>query len=94
MSADWSWPPLEGLPVVDANGVKLGWVDRVEGDHLRVELRGRVERRLRVASHVLAVPLASVVDADDHEVTLREEAAYLARPEATPHEPVGRTGRA
>lgn len=74
--AAWTWgEDLVGLRVYDVNGKRMGRVAAVEMGALDVDLRkgGR-----------LRVPLADVIDADDHDVTLRDEARYLARPELRP----------
>lgn len=79
--SDWEWPPLVGMPVHDVNGARLGRVAAVAEGVLRVEVPPGVARRLDLGSHVLEVPLREIVDADDHDVTLREEGRFLAHPE-------------
>jgi len=81
-------PDARGLPVLDVNGTFVGRVSAIEPGALDVALRGRVARKLHAPEH-LHVPLREVIDADDHAVTLREEAAYLARPETRPRDADG-----
>lgn len=79
--SEWAWPPLVGVPVRDVNGARLGRVVEVVGGSLRVEVPRGVAARLALGSGVLEVPLREIVEADDHDVTLREEGRFLAHPE-------------
>jgi hypothetical protein len=75
-------PIVEGLPVVDVLGARIGRVARADAAELDVALSPRAARRLGVRE--LRVPAYDVIDVDDHEVTLREEAELLAHPERAP----------
>lgn len=84
--SSWSWLDIQaGLPVVDLHGRVLGRVHHVDVDarHVSVRLSRGIARRFDAPARVL-VPTDDIVDADDHEVTLNEEAAFILHPEQRP----------
>lgn len=82
--SSWTWPEMRGLPVHDVNGARLGRVHDAHDGVLRVTLDEAVARRLDVRGTLLIVPFREITDADDHDVTLREEGVYLAHPGSRP----------
>ena len=91
MTEPWSYGPnLVGDRVYDVNGRRIG---RVAGVHpetasFDVELNGRAARTLHARGRFVRIPFRDVVDADDHDVTLDEEARFLVHPELRVFEPV------
>lgn len=77
---------LVGLPVIDVNGRTMGHVVDVDPAHasMDVELTAREARRQDASEHVVPVALDMIVDADDHAVTVREQAAFLVHPDQRP----------
>lgn len=76
----WEWPDTLGLKVYDVNGFALGRVAATHASGIDVALSERAAKRLHAFGRVVGVPFADVVDADEHEVTLREEGRFVVHP--------------
>lgn len=85
--SSWNWSDLHtGLRVVDVAGRVLGRVRDADPttDHIDVTLRERIARKFDAPGRIVAIPFGDIVDADDHEVTLSEEAPFILHPERRP----------
>ncbi len=88
--SSWEIPKsVVGTRVYDVNGERLGRVAEVDPvrRELKVEIAPREALRIDAPSAYARIAFDEIVDADENEVTLREEARSLVHPERRVIEP-------